>query len=228
VTVGVRGTGVEAGRSGLSAAAETWGPRAGLVGAVVFGAATLASALAYGGPSGVYSPLNRWVSELGEVGVSSMGAVFNAGLIVGGAAFALFMGAFGLTRDGRLAAAAGVVGLASGLFGTLVGVFPLGGGGPHRTVAIGFFVLGAIALALATADIARRPTAAFPRWLARLGGLVVAAFVGFILLTLTRGYIDVVEPRPALLAEPLVEWLAVGGILLWTGVASLTWLRARP
>ena len=227
MTVRARDTGGETGRLGVAATAATWGPRAGLGGAIVFGGATLASALAYGGPGGVYSPLNRWVSELGEVGVSSVGALFNAGLIVGGAAFAAFMGAFGLTRRGRLAAAAGVLGIVSGAFGVLVGVFPLGGGGPHRTVASGFFVLGAIAMALATADIARRPSAPFPRWLAWLGGLVVAAFAGSIVLTLTRGYIEVADPRPAVLAEPVVEWLAVVGILAWTGLASLTWLRAR-
>jgi hypothetical protein len=56
---------------------------------------------------------------------------------------------------------------------------------------------------------------------------VVGAFGGFIALTLMRGYIEAPDPRPAVLAEPLMEWLAVGGILLWTAVASVAWLRHR-
>lgn len=210
------------GASGLAA----WGPRAGLIGGVVFGGATLAAALAFGGAGGMYSPLNQFVSELGEVGRSALGVVFNAGLIVGGAGFAIFMAAFGAVRGGRLARAAGAVGAAAGIFGALVGVFPLGGSDLHRPVSIGFFLLGAVALALATVDVARRPSAAFPRWLAVVGAVVVAAFVGFIVLTLQRGSGAVPDPLPTFLLEPAIEWVAVGGILAWTALASITWLRA--
>ena len=165
-----------------------WGPRAGLIGGVVFGGATVAAALAFGGANNsLYSPLNQFVSELGQVGRSSLGAVFNAGLIVGGAGFAIFMAAFAAVRGGRLALATGAVGVAAGLFGALVGVFPLGGSELHRPVSILFFLLGAVALALATIEVARRPSAAFPRWLAVVGAVVVAAFIGFIALTLARG-----------------------------------------
>ena len=49
-----------------------------------------------------FSPLNHWISELGEVGVSRLAAVFNVGLVVGGICYALFMLAFAATRRGLL------------------------------------------------------------------------------------------------------------------------------
>lgn len=213
-----RGVAPAAGIAGL-------GPRAGLIGAVVFGAGTLLAGIAFDGPNGRYSPLNHWVSELGEVGVSSLGTAFNVGLIVGGLGIAGFMAAFAASRGGVLAWAAGLAGIASGILGALVGVFPAGGSDLHRPVSIGFFLLGAVTLALASVDIARRPSRSLPGWLAALGALVVAAFVGFIAVTLDRGSGLVAEPRGTFLLEPAFEWAAVGGILAWTAVASITWVR---
>ena len=205
------------------------GPAAGLIGSAGFLIATTVATLAYGGASGTgYSPLNYWVSELGELGVSPSAVLFNAGLIVGGLGFSGFMAAFGLARRTRLAMAAGVIGLAAGIFGALVGVFPIGSGGPHRAVAIAFFLLGAVAITLATIDIARGPTPAFPRWLAGVGGVVAVAYLAFIVATLTFDRVDyAVVARPSFLVEPAVEWVAVGGTLVWTLLASISWLRAR-
>lgn len=229
MTVDAGGIGSGALRPGTATdGAAIWGPRAGLLGAALFGGATVAAAVAYGGPGGaIYSPLNQWVSELGEVGASSLGTAFNAGLVAGGIGFAGFMAAFARARGSAVAVAAGVLGVVSGVLGALVGVFPLGGSELHRPVAIGFFVIGAVALALGALDIARRPGPAFPRWLATLGWGVVAAFAAFIVATLARGSAHVVEPRPAFLFEPASEWLAVGGILAWTAAASWTWMRDR-
>lgn len=213
--------------AGRASSLAAWGPRAGVIGGVVFGGATVAAALAFGGAGGqIYSPLKQFVSELGEVGQSALGVVFNTGLIVGGIGFAVFMAAFAAVRGGGLALATGALGVAAGLSGALVGVFPLGGSDLHRPVSILFFLLGAVALTLATVDVARRPSRAFPGWLAAVGAIVVAAFVGFIVLTLARGRGDVPDPLPAFYLETAAEWLAVGGILAWTALASITWLRA--
>lgn len=205
------------------------GPAAGLIGSAAFLVATTTAILTYAGTSGEgFSPLSYWISELGELGVSSSAALFNAGLIVGAVGFGAFMGAFGRARPGRLAAAAGLAGLVAGIFGALVGVFPLGSGGPHRTVAIAFFLFGAVTITLASLDVWRRPSAAFPRWLGVVGGVVALAYLGFIVTTLTFERVDyLVVARPSLLVEPVLEWLAVGGTLVWTLLASLTWLRAR-
>ena len=218
---------VEPAPSTVRTALATWGPRVGLVGGIVFGGATVVAALAYGGAGGaIYSPLNQFVSELGDVRRSSLGVGFNAGLIVGGGCFAVFMAAFGAVRRGRLAFVTAAVGIGAGLAGALVGVFPQGGSPLHRPVSIVFFLVGAASLALATADVARRPSAAFPGWLAMVGGVVVAAFVGFIVLTLQRGSGPVPDPLPAFFLETAIEWVAVAGILTWTTLASVTWLRA--
>lgn len=203
------------------------GPRAGLIGAVVFAAGSLVAALAFEGPNGRYSPLSHWVSELGEVGLSSLGPALNVSLIVGGVGLAGFMAAFAASRGDAPASAAGLAGIASGILGALVGVFPAGGSDLHRPVSIGFFLLGAVTLAFASLDIARRPTRSLPGWLAAVGALVVAAFVGFIVVTLARGSGEIAEPRGVFLLEPALEWAAVGGILAWTAAASVTWARSR-
>ena len=70
---------------------------------------------------------------------------------------------------------------------------------------------------------------AFPRWLGAIGAVVALAYVGFIATTLTFDRVDyLVVARPSFLVEPVLEWLAVGGTLVWTLLASLTWLRQEP
>jgi hypothetical membrane protein len=205
-----------------------FGPAAGLIGAAGFLAATTVAVVTYAGRAGeAFSPLAYWVSELGELGVSSSATIFNLGLIVGALGFAGFMTGFARERGGRVAMLAGLAGFVGGIFGALVGVFPLGSGGPHRIAAIAFFLLGFVAIALASADLWRRPSVAFPRWLAVLGALVALAYLGFIVATLTFDRVDYAAvARPAFLIEPAVEWVAIGGTLVWTLLASLSWLRA--
>jgi hypothetical membrane protein len=64
---------------------------AGFIGAAAITLGALITGLAYTGTAGErYSPLNHWVSELGEVGVSEQASVFNLGLIIGGLALAVW------------------------------------------------------------------------------------------------------------------------------------------
>ena len=207
---------------------EGVGPLAGAVGAGAMGAASAIAALGYTGSLGeAYSPFNHWVSELGEVGVSPLATVFNLGLIAGGLGFGTFMMALSVARGGRLGSTLGALGLASGAFGALVGVFPLGQSDLHVPVAAGFFVLGALAVALASADIARRPDAASPAWLAAVGAIVVACFVGFIAISGGRADASLAEARPVFMLEPTLEWGAVLGTLAWTALVAATWWRGR-
>ena len=86
-----------------------------------------------------------------------------------------------------------------------------------------------LAITLASLDIWRRPSTAFPRWLGIVGGVVALAYLGFIVTTLTFERVDyLVVARPSFLVEPVLEWLAVGGTLVWTLLASVTWLRHGP
>ena len=104
-----------------------------MIGSAFFLVASVAAALVYSGTSGEgYSPLNHWVSELGELGVSQLAFVFDLGLVVGGICLAVFMTALGVARGGRLAWIYVPLGIVSGVAGALVGVFPMNQIGVHR------------------------------------------------------------------------------------------------
>ena len=148
-------------------------------------ATSVVTALAYTGSKGQpYSPLNHWVSELGEVGVSELAAVFNVGLIVGGLCFAVFMAILGWTSGGALAWLYAPIGVLAGIAGMFVGVFPMNNLDLHGIAALSFFNLGWICVGLASIDFYRRPETRFPRWLAWIGVFTVAAFIGFLIVLL--------------------------------------------
>jgi hypothetical membrane protein len=209
------------------------GTSAGILGALVILGASVAAALAYSGTKGeAYSFLNHWVSELGEVGVSELSIVFNLGLIVGGFAFAVFMTMLASSGTGRLRFGYGVIGVIAGIAGLFVGVFPMGNIPQHRVAALTFFNLGWIAVALASLDFVRRPDGRFPRWLSVVGGLTVAAFIGFLASVrldtiLADNPLGVPPVRPELWIVPTLEWAVIVGILAWTLLVALAWRRAR-
>jgi hypothetical membrane protein len=205
---------------------------AGLVGTSVMTVTSVVTAVAYHGKDGeTYSPFNHWVSELGQIGVSSLSTVFNAGLVIGGLLFAYFMVGLAATRTSRLRHAYGVIGLIAGLAGAGVGIFPMNHIGVHAIVALTFFNLGWIAVGLASIDIARRPEPRFPRWLAIIGALTVVAFVAFLVSLQTEGVLDEAglaapEVRRAFWIVPTLEWSLIVGIIAWVFLTAWTWRRA--
>jgi len=205
------------------------GPGVGVFGTLVFGLASVVAAVAYSGTAAEgFSPLNHWVSELGETGVSQLATVFNLGLIVSGLCLAIFMTALGLGRRTRWAWLYVPIGIVSGVAAAFVGIFPMNEIGPHRLAALTFFGLGWIFVGLASLDIYRRPDS-FPRWLPLVGALTVAAFIGFLSLylpSLTYTGTDPVD-RPAISLVIALEWAVVAGIMIWVFIASWSWWRAR-
>ena len=183
------------------------------------------AALAFSGPNGAYSPLNHWVSELGEMGVSSLALVFNIGLFVGGLALAAFFLALGRLRQSRLATIYVVVGVVAGISGALVGVFPMNNRAIHIVFALGFFVLGWVAVGLASLDIWRRPEPRFSRWLPAVGALTVAVFLLFLSVYIPYLYTGTGSDRPDFSVATVLEWLVLIGIMGWVLVASATWWR---
>lgn len=217
---------MSSGREQLSAAI-------GIVGAAVIGAVSLAAAIFYTGSRGeAYSPLNHWISELGEVGVSRLAIVFNVGLMVGGACFAVFMVGLAVAHGGSARFAYGAAGIGTGIGGALVGVFPMNNLSLHDLAALTFFGLGWVAIGLASLDFVRQPDARFPRWLAVIGGFTAAAFLVFLAVVLPEhlgnGFAAPTS-RPDISLTPTLEWLVLLTTLTWVFATGWTWYRAeRP
>jgi len=208
------------------------GPLAGMVGSGVIAIASVITALAYTGSKGEgYSPLTHWVSELGQVGVSQLAGVFNVGLIVGGISFALFMAALGLTRRTALAWLYTPIGIAAGIASACVGVYSMNQLKLHSIAVLTFLNLGWICVGLSSWDFLRRREARFPWWLAVIGALTVASFIGFlaVLAPLLGGQgmaAPDIRPQPIWIV-PALEWAVVIGILAWTLATSFSWWRAE-
>jgi hypothetical membrane protein len=205
--------------------------RAGMLGAVAIGACSVVAGLAYRGLDGeAYSPLNHYVSELGEYGVSALAPVFNAGLLVGGTCFGLFMWGLGEVRGGLVGAVTSWIGAAAGTAGALVGVFSLNTIEVHSLAAYTFFNLGWVAVGLASMDVLARPDPRFPGRLAAVGLATAAAFLLFIAAyagsasSAGRG----LEPstrRAGFDAVTTLEWASIVGTLVWTFLVAWAWQR---
>jgi hypothetical membrane protein len=203
----------------------------GLVGAGVIALGSIATAIVYRGADGEpYSPLNHFVSELGELAQSELAGAFNLSLIVGGVSFAVFMCGLAASRPGLLRLLAGGVGVVAGLGGAFVGVIPMDYGAPHVLAASTFFNLGWIAVALASLDFVVRRDPRFPRGLAVVGCVTVIAFIAFLrevgANTSAGGQLVAPDVRPDFWAFPALEWLTIVGIIGWVLLVSASWLRA--
>jgi hypothetical membrane protein len=210
----------------MTARLVRYGPAMGFIGSAFFViASVVAGAFYLGTQNERFSPLNHWVSELGEVGVSSLALVFNIGLFVGGLALALFFFALGRLRSSRLASVYVIVGVVAGVSGALVGVFPMNNRAIHIVFALGFFVLGWVAVGLASLDIWRRPEPRFSRWLPALGALTVTVFLLFLSVYIPYLYTGTGLDRPDVSVATVLEWLVLIGIMGWVLVASATWWR---
>ncbi len=128
----------------------------GLAGPAIMLIGTLWAAAVYQGKKEeTYSPLNHFISELGEVGVSREAAVFNGCLIAGGVTLAVFMAALGVYLGNVWGYLAAAVGVWSGLSCSVVGMVPMNDLMPHIHVANSFFYSGLAAVGLFTIAILR-------------------------------------------------------------------------
>jgi hypothetical membrane protein len=201
---------------------------AGLIGSSVIALGSIVTAIAYTGSKGQpYSPLNHFVSELGELGVSDLAPVFNAALKIGGVCFVLFMVGLAATRRGRLRYVYGASGVIAGIGGALVGVFPMNDLDKHGLAALTFFVLGLVTVLLASIDFVRAPEPRFPRWLSVLGGATVVSFAIFLTILFGEaGGLAHPEERVAIWPLTIFEWLLLIGILAWVFLTAFAWRRA--
>ena len=206
--------------------------KSGAAGAGIILAGSLLAALFYRGRLGeAYNPLNHFVSELGEVGISSAAWAFNGGLLIGGVLLVIFLAGLGRRIGGWLGALFGAVGLACGICGTAVGAVPMNNLLPHIFWARSFFNLG-LGTMLFFSLIALLGRPGLPRRLAIPGIAATAAFGAFLAIpqpTASAGG-DILAavtamlnaPRPAVWAPAIFEWLAVLAVLGWALSVALT------
>lgn len=205
--------------------------RAGLAGAGLIVLGQLAAALQFRGRLGqAYDPLNHFVSELGEVGISAGAWAFNGGLLMGGVILIVFMLGLGRRIGGVPGFIFGAAGLACGVCGTAVGAAPMNDLLIHIFWARNFFNSGFAAMGIFT-FIALIGRWGLPRRLALPGLVATAAFGAFLAIPMPLGNAggDILAavtamlnaPRPAVWMPAVFEWLAVLSVLGWVVAVAL-------
>lgn len=203
---------------------------AGFAGVIVIALTMLMTALVYRGTfDQPYSPVNHFVSELGEIGVSELALLFNTGLIVGGLFLIAFIFGMVAFMGNWYGVIFGAVGLLMGISGALVGVFPMNHLEAHMWAAANFFNLGVGSMALFSLYVIFFRQRDLPLWLlvpALLTGLAFFAFVIF--SPPLNPNIDphevlhnFVTNRPNVAELAVLEWVVVGTILGWITTVSL-------
>lgn len=203
-------------------------PFFGWTGCLIIAGSSLLAALFYRGREGErYSVCNHYISELGEVGVSRLAWIFNAGMIIGGILFVLMMAGLGLSLAsvwGKIAMAAGMF---AGVFCALVGVFPMNDIKPHSFVAMIYFRAGLVTVLLFTIAVFVQPDGGrvLPLYVNIFSALAFAAYLLFIILVgraehkvnANANLLDTNEviERKKFWIVPFLEWMVFFTTLLW-------------
>lgn len=191
--------------------------------------AVIVTAVPYHGYEGeAYSPLNHFISELGEIAASRLAWVFNLGIVLGGAGLGTFLLLLTSRVSGRFRSALVVAGAVAGVSGALVGIFPMDYGGTHRLVSEVFFLSGWMVAGIFSWWLLATPGAGFPRWLGVPGAAVVAISLTFIADYSTYVGTDAaarIVNRPEFWSIPFLEWASLLGLLGWFLCVSLVLLR---
>ena len=218
-------------RGGLLDLSDRTTGRLGLAATATILLGSLVAAIPYVGYAGEgYSPLNHFVSELGELAESKLAVAFDAGVVIGGMGLGLFLVLVSRRTTGRYRSALAGAGLVAGLFGVLVGIFPMDRLALHRIVSGGYFLTCWLTAAIFAVWLARNPRAGFPRWLLAPAVFSVAVDVVFVAVYSTYHPIDPdahIVSRPSIWAFPLLEWASLLSLLLWMACTAAVLLR-RP
>lgn len=195
-----------------------------LVGAAIVVIGSLITANAYRGKEGErYSPLNHFISELGEVGVSQLAWVFNLSLILTGLCLVMASLSLGLMLTGFIAKLAMAAGMICAISLSLVGIFPMNNIKPHGYAAMTYFRAGLAMVILFSLAFVFQPESkpVMSRWLGLAGLPPIVAFSAFLIL-IRQAYRHRDDPlgtedvaRPKTWDMAIVEWLIFVTILLW-------------
>jgi hypothetical protein len=199
----------------------------GFVGCVVVGLTTLYTSLGYTGKAKErFSPGNHFISELGEIGVSSRARIFNSGLMVSGAALIPFVIGLGLYLQNTWAKLGILAGLWTSIACLCVGLFPMNNISPHIKAAIAYFRGGFVTVLLFNLSILFQPAGQvlIPVYALVPGALAVIAYGSFLFLAArmntSESPSNSLDPqqlseRPRFWLLPVVEWTVFFSTLFW-------------
>lgn len=189
------------------------------------------TAIPYRGYAGeAYSPLNHFVSELGEIAASRLAWVFNLGIVVGGAGMGVFLILATRELTGRYRTALTMAAVVAGVSGSLVGVFPMDYHATHRVVSDAFFLSGSAVAVIFTSWLAAGPRSNFPRLLLAPGCFAISVLAAFVAVYSTYHPADPdarILDRAAVWSVPLLEWASLISLLLLLVSVAVTLVR-RP
>lgn len=200
-----------------------------LAGSVIMLSAILITGVTYRGTQGErYSILNHFISELGEVGVSRLAAVFNTAMIAAGILFLPMMVGLGFQLDstwGKLGMVAGIVAAIACLF---VGIFPMNNMKPHATAAMTYFRFGLLTVLLFSIAVLAQSAdhRQIPVYVSAAGLFSVMTYAVFLFIVAPPKKKeenpgeqplepDAEKPRPRFWKLPFWEWLVFLSTILW-------------
>lgn len=206
---------------------------AGIAAFIALAVACAGGALVYqGAQNEAYTPINHWISELGQLGVSEGAELFNAALMFGGGAFALFVMGMAMTSPSRLRWVFGPAGVIAGIGGIFVGVYPMNAGDAHALSAATFFLLAWVFVAVASLAFVRACEPRHPAWLALLGAVTALVTLAFLISLRVdpeaRARMQSTGPivdRPPVWIPTILEWATLLLVMTWVLLTSLAWLR---
>jgi hypothetical protein len=210
----------------------------GLAGSLFIIISMLIAGLVYRGKQDEeYSILNHFISELGEVGVSRLAALFNWGLIVGGLVLIPFLVGMGLALGSLWGKIALIVGIWTALSCAAVGIFPMNHMKSHSWVAMSYFRSGLVTVLLfSIAVFTQSPEFEIIPKLSNLAGLLsVMCYAAFLIISDTSKKKDepereVLDPetypeRQRFSRITILEWAVFFSTVLWFLILALFALK---
>jgi hypothetical protein len=206
----------------------------GLAGCAIICLVSIVTGLSFSGRNGErYSVFNHFISELGELGVSTRAQVFNWGLIFSGIILIPFVLGLGVTLGGVWAVLGSIAGVVTAVACSCVGIFPVNNISGHAKAAMTYFRGGLLMVLFFSIAVMAQPAerVVISKWVALFGLLSVAAFAAFLILVRGRSVneriADMLDPahtpqRPRFWALAAVEWSIFFSTLVWfLGVALI-------